>query len=345
MKATIVEAPHVLTVREIPIPKVGDYYALCEILYGATCSGTDLHIIKGRYPFGVDYPTVLGHESVGRVIEVGAKVRNIKTGDIISRVGTPPVGGYSSTWGGFAQFGLACDHWAAKDDRRPREEWYADRRQQVVPPDIDPAHATMIITWRETFSYITRIGVEAGASLLIIGSGGNGLSFAAHGVNLGCSPIVMIGNSRRREVGLAVGATDYFDYKAKDVHTAVKEAYPEGFDFIIDAVGKKSVLDAALGHVKDGGTVTIYGVDDYGKCMLNPVNAPGSFTYSSPGYDETEVHEQIVGLVQQGKLDASLWLELAKPFSLGEINEAFAAVEQRKVVKALVRICYCPDSK
>ncbi len=338
MKAAIVEEPGVLAVHEVPMPEVGDYYALCEILYGATCSGTDMHIIKGRFAFGVDYPTILGHESTGRAIEVGAKVRNIKVGDLISRVGTPAVGGYSSTWGGFAEFGLACDHQAAEEDGRPREEWYHDRRQQSLPPDIDPARATMIITWRETFSYITRMGVGAGASLLVIGSGGNGLSFAAHGANLGSSPVVMIGSPQREKVGRASGVTDYFSYKTEDVHAAVKEAYPEGFDFIIDAVGKQGMLDAALSHVKDGGTVSIYGVDDYGSCTLNPVNAPGSFTYSNPGYDEAEVHQQIVEFVQQGKLDASIWLGLENLFSLEEINQAFAAVEQRQFVKALVRI-------
>jgi len=78
VKAAIVEEPNVLRVREVPVPEIDDYHALCETLYGATCSGTDLHIIKGRFPFGVDYPTILGHESTGRVIQVGAKVRNLK---------------------------------------------------------------------------------------------------------------------------------------------------------------------------------------------------------------------------------------------------------------------------
>ena len=200
----------------------------------------------------------------------------------------------------------------------------------------------MIITWRETFSYITRMGVGGGASLLLIGSGGNGLSFAAHGANLGCSHIVIIGNPQREKVGQAAGATDYFSYNAEDVHTAIRETYPQSFDFIIDTVGKQGVLDAALGHVKDGGTVGIYGVDDYGSCMLNPVNAGGSFTYSGRGYDEAEVHDQVVAFMQQGKLDASLWLGLENPFRLKEINQAFTAVEQRKFVKALVRICANP---
>jgi len=339
MKAAVVEEPNVLRVREVPVPEIDDYHVLCETLYGATCSSTDLHIIKG---LGVQYPTILGHESTGRVIGVGAEVRNIKLGDIISRVGTPPVGGYSSTWGGFTQFGLACDHWAAEEDGRPREEWYDDRRQRVVPPDIDPAHATMIITWRETFSYITRMGLEAGAGLLVLGSGGNGLSFAVHAANLEASPIVVVGNPSRERAAQAVGVTDYFSYYAEDLHDALAGAYPDGFDFIIDAVGKLGVLDRALRHIRDGGSVGTYGVDDYGMCMLNPVSAPGSFTYCNCGYDEAQVHEQIVEFMRQGKLDASLWLGLDDIFSLDGISQAFTAVEQRKLVKALVQICENP---
>ncbi len=327
-----------LVVRDVPVPEISDYFALCKILYGATCSGTDTHIIKGRFAFGVDYPTILGHESVGRVIKVGAKVRNIKVGDIITHVGTPAVGEYSSTWGGYAEFGLACDHWAAKEDGRPKAEWYSDRRQQLVPDGIAPPEATMIITWRETFSYITRMGVGAGASLLVLGSGGNGLSFAAHAANLGASPVVMIGSAGREEVARAVGVGDYFDYKTEDNEGAVRERYPEGFDFIIDAVGKKGMLDAALPFLKDSGTVTIYGVDDYGACVINPTPARGTFTYANRGYDEEEAHEQGCAFIKQGKLQAGYWVDLANPFPLERINDAFAAVWQRKCVKALVQM-------
>ena len=90
MKAAVIEKPGVLVVKEIPVPEVGDYDALCQLLYGATCTGTDQHLIAGRFPWPVSYPTVLGHESVGRVVQVGAKARNFKVGDLISRVGTPP---------------------------------------------------------------------------------------------------------------------------------------------------------------------------------------------------------------------------------------------------------------
>ncbi|MBN1874169.1 MAG: hypothetical protein JXA33_08050 [Anaerolineae bacterium] len=64
MKAAIIERPGVLTVKEIPMPEVGEYDALCDLLYGATCTGTDQHLIARRFPWPVQYPTILGHESV-----------------------------------------------------------------------------------------------------------------------------------------------------------------------------------------------------------------------------------------------------------------------------------------
>ena len=41
---------------------------------------------------------------------------------------------------------------------------------------------------------------------------------------------------------------------------------------------------------------------------------------------------------QAGKLDASIWLDLAHPFPLDKILDALAATRTRKVVKALVKI-------
>ena len=116
MKAAIVEKPGVLTVKDIPVPEVGAYDALCVLLYGATCTGTDQHLIAGRFPWPVRYPTILGHESVGRVVEVGAKVRYFEVGALITRVGAPPAGGYSVNWGGFAEYGIAKDHRVMRED-------------------------------------------------------------------------------------------------------------------------------------------------------------------------------------------------------------------------------------
>jgi len=340
MKAAMIEKPGILAIHEIPPPVMGEYDALCELLYGATCTGTDQHLLFGRFPWPVKYPTVLGHESVGRVIQVGAKVRNYKVGDLITRVGTRPApdGSYDVNWGGFAEFGIARDHAAMEADGQPTDQWYEFRVNQVIPPDIDPKAGTMFITWRETLSYVTRMQtIKAGSTVLVLGSGGNGLAFLNHAVNLGAKA-AMIGSDTREDTAKALGAADYFSYKDGNIGEAINKSFPDGFDVVIDAVGKQGLLDAALAYTKPGGVVTMYGLDDYGACMVNPCSARGTFTYYVGGYDEAETHEQVVELVRAGKLNAAHWLNLDTPFTLDQIGDAFRAILDRKMVKALVKI-------
>lgn len=338
MKAAIIEKPFVLTVKDIPEAPMGEYDMRCKMLYGATCSGTDMHLINNTFPWPVNYPTVLGHESIGQVVDVGTRVRNFKVGDVITRVGTLPVGEYDVNWGGFAEYGIARDHIAMKDDGLPTAEWYGNRVNQLLPHEFDPAAATMIITWRETYSYLTRMGFAPGNSLLVIGSGGNGLSFANHAANLGASKVAMIGSIARSEVAKNVGVNNFVDYHQPTQLEELNAEYPQGFDYILDVVGKKGQLDSALKFLRPGGSVSLYGMDDFGDCLLNPTHARGSFSYASYGYDEAEVHQQVLEYMQAGKLDAGNWLNLATPYALDDINEAFAAVKNRSLVKALVKL-------
>jgi len=341
MKAAIIERPGELVVREVHDPVAGDYEALCEILYGATCTGTDGHLIHGRFPWGpISYPTVLGHESVGRVIALGSKVRNYRPGDLVTRVGVPPSprGQYGSNWGGFAELGIARDHWAMQADGLPEAEWKGSRWNQVLPSHFDPATATMLTTWREALSYLIRMGFRAGYTLLIVGSGGVGLSFAAHGVLLGAQQVAVLGSARRVEAARAVGVTDFFDYKGGGLSEAIREVFPAGFDFVIDSVGQRSSLNDVLPFVRPKGTVGIYGIDEFWQQEINPGRVRGGFTCYNGGYDEAETHQRVVEMVLQGKLDARNWLNLDTPYPLENITEAFVALDRRELVKALIRI-------
>jgi threonine dehydrogenase-like Zn-dependent dehydrogenase len=340
MLAAVVERPGTLTVREVPFPEIGPYDAKCRLLYGATCSGTDQHIIAGRFPWPITYPTILGHESVGEVIATGAKVRHYQVGDLISRVGTLPTddGKLNVNWGGFAQYGIAKDHRAMRDDELPRSRWVPYRIHQVIPSEIDPAAATMIITWRETLSTTTRLDVKANDRVLVIGSGGNGLAFVSHASYAKAKPIVMIGNTHRAPLAARAGATGYVDYKAGDVDEQLSALSPGGFDYVIDAVGKAHTADRVLSHLSPGGTLAIYGIDEYEATVVHPNRAPGTFRIYQGGYDEAEAHEEVVRRILEGALDASIWLDFDRVFRLQDIDRAIAAVRERRLVKALVRL-------
>ncbi len=340
MKAAIVEKAGALVVRDAPDPRPGDYEALCAQLFGATCTGTDTHLIRGEFPFPIRYPAILGHESVGRVVEVGRKVRNFRVGDLVTRVGAPPAadGSYDICWGGVASMGLARDHWAMRADGPPEAEWMGSRVNQIIPPGVSPQEAPMFTTWRETLSYLLRIGVGAGWSVLVVGSGGNGLSFAAHAVRLGAQAVWQVGSARCEQAARSVGVTGFLDYHREDCVPTLRDACPTGFDLIIDALGKVGVADRFLGLLAVGGRLGIYGLDDFQRVAISPRLARGSFTVCNSGYDESETHQRVSEMALQGLLSARAWYDPARPYPLMRINDAFADLWNRKAVKALIQL-------
>lgn len=331
MKAAIVEAPGKLVVRDIPEPEYGPYEARCELLFGAVCGGTDTHLANGHAPFcnWVKTPFILGHESIGRVVAVGSRVRNLKTGDTITRVGCPAVGDVTPGWGGFARIGIATDWRAMQEDGVTG--WQDKTVQQILPADIDPAVGTLFITWRETFSYVRRMGIHPGVSVLVIGSGGNGLAFVSHARNLGATRVAMVGSAAREADAARAGASEYHDYRREDSWTSLQN----GFDFVIDSVGKAANVQSGQRCLKDGGTLGIYGLDEAGRITLSP---GCTFTFFNGGYDEAEAHESVLDFYRAGKLNPSIWLDRNRVFDLADLAQALAAVRDRTLVKPLIRL-------
>jgi len=335
MKAAVVESAGTLVVRDLPLPALGAYEARCEMLYGTICAGTDTHLVQGHPPFcnWVKPPFILGHESIGRVVEIGTQVRNLKRGDVITRVGCPAVGGITAGWGGFAETGIATDWRALQEDGV--DGWRGKTVQQILPPDIDPAVGALFITWRETLSYLTRMGVGPNAAVLVIGSGGNGLAFTAQARNLGATRVVLVGSANRATAAKLAGATAVYDYRAGQCWEQVLAEAAPGYDYVIDAVGKAAMTAKGQKCLKVGGTLGIYGLDECGQIKLE---AGQTFTFFNGGYDEAEAHEAVVWFYRAGKLNPAIWFDRRQAFALADIAAAMEAVRQRALVKPLIKL-------
>lgn len=82
------EAGKPLTLEEVPIPKPKEDEVLLKVLTCGVCR-TDLHIVDGELPHP-HLPLILGHQIVGQVVEVGAKVTSVR---LHERVGVAWLGG------------------------------------------------------------------------------------------------------------------------------------------------------------------------------------------------------------------------------------------------------------
>ena len=80
MRAVCWAAPTKVEVRDVPDPTIlSDRDAIVEVTSTAIC-GSDLHLYDGYIP-SVEPGDIIGHEFMGRVVEVGPGVDNLQVGD------------------------------------------------------------------------------------------------------------------------------------------------------------------------------------------------------------------------------------------------------------------------
>lgn len=80
MKAVVFHGIGDIRLDDVPEPKIQQPTdAIIRLTASAIC-GIDLHMIRGTMP-GMKPGTILGHEGVGVVEEIGSNVRNLKVGD------------------------------------------------------------------------------------------------------------------------------------------------------------------------------------------------------------------------------------------------------------------------
>src|SRR3954462_3469347 len=80
MKAVVFHGVGDIRLDNVPEPGIEQPTdAIVRLTASAIC-GTDLHMIRGTMP-GMVSGTILGHEGVGVIEEVGKDVRNLKRGD------------------------------------------------------------------------------------------------------------------------------------------------------------------------------------------------------------------------------------------------------------------------
>ena len=339
MKAAVVTQAYGLEIWDVPMPQIGDYDVLCRLEYGATCGGTDLRLMRGEHPNPVTYPGILGHESVGRVVEIGAKVKNFHCGDLVTRVGAPAglLDGLGTIWGGFAEYGIAKDHWQMRRDGLERSQWDRNRVNQVVPPGIDSKTAPMMITWRETFSYARRIGVREGQRILVVGSGANALALAVHACNIGAE-VWVVGSPAKEMIFRRYPIQLYFSYQDEALVEKFRAFGPKQVDMILDGVGAMDVVNKLLFCLRRYGTVGIYGWNDRGKRGIDVFSAGNSILLYADGYDEEEAHGEVSAMILQGRLRAEDWYDTAHPVALEDIAAAYQNLKQHKALKYLIRL-------
>lgn len=341
MKGLVVNGDGTLRLaQDIPMPELGDYMAIVKTVACGICNGTDLKLVEGHLNHYHTFPAVLGHESTGRVVECGKRVRHFRPGDLVLRSGledmAPP---YYSLWGSFAEYGRVVDCKAMEEDGLSVDPGLIT--QQIVPEGIDAVDAVMLITLKEIRAALNRLGVSGGARVAISGCGPVGLAMVRFCKLMGASFIALSGHHDHRiEVARRMGADLAVNSKKENFAQTVKARCPKMLDFYIDAVGRCEIVSEALTLIQDNGTIGVYGIgleEEKGiRWNAGPYNWKLHSVQWPVPQKEYEVHDEVVEYVRNEEIDLKDFV--THRLTIEEYEEGFSLVRNRQGLK--VALCF-----
>ncbi|MGE5531463.1 MAG: alcohol dehydrogenase catalytic domain-containing protein [Bacteroidota bacterium] len=333
MKALLTDNNGKLWLQEISRPVLGDYDCLVKVEACLFCHSTDQHLVSGKVMGRLHNPSILGHESLGVIVETGARVRHRACGDRVLRPQAlypgEVVEGIGSGWGGFAEFAKVRDVQSMVDDGVMKDEEVpmGFRYQDLVPADIPFEKSLLMITQKEIHSAAAKIESVEGKRFIVAGAGITGCLFGLFLRWRGASQVTMVA---RREAPLAFalhrGCAD------DTMLLSDLAELPAHYDGLVDTTGSMSVMetlaDATLG---DGGTVYSYavyeGMAEQG--FYSSLQAKHSFLRIDPA--EATAHEDAVAMIRSGRFDATPFV--TGRFSLNDWEAAWLSVTEGTSLK------------
>ena len=255
MKAVVFHGIGDIRLDDVPEPKIQEPMdAIVRLTKSAIC-GTDLHMIRGTFT-GMKPGTILGHEGIGIVEEVGTNVRNFKKGDRVVIPSTIACGYCSYCRSGYqAQCDNANPHgktagtafFGGPQNTGPfnglQAEYaripYANAGLVKLPQAVSDDQAIMISDIFPTGYFGAEIAeIVPGDTVAVFGCGPVGQFAIASAKLLGAGRVIAIDTiASRLEMAQEQGA-EIIDYNAEDPIEIIRELTGGiGVDRAIDAVG------------------------------------------------------------------------------------------------------------
>ncbi len=245
MKAIVVREVGKFSVEEVAKPELGPDQLLVKIEACSICSSTDLHIIDGTDPYA-ELPCILGHESIGRIVEIGNRVDGFNVGDRIvggSSRGIRP-DGLHSCYGAMAEYGVASPQRAPK-----------------LPPSLPAEDAVLAFQAAECIHGTRIVQIKPTDTVAILGQGSIGLIFTQLVREKWAKKVFVVDLLESRlEVSRHLGVDLTVNASRRDpveeIHTATGG---KGADVVIEAAGKPEAFRQSFELVRPGGKILVFG--------------------------------------------------------------------------------------
>jgi len=366
------EAGKPLAIEEIDLagPKAGE--VLVRIVATGVCH-TDAYTLSGKDPEGI-FPAILGHEGGGIVEAVGAGVTSVQPGDQVIPLYVPECGECKFCRSGKTNLCQAVRATQGKGLMPDSTTRFSKNGSPIfhymgtstfseytVVPEIALAKINPAAPLEKVCllgcGITTGIGavlntakVEAGATVVVFGLGGVGLSVVQGAVMAKAGRIMAVDiNPDKFELAKQLGATDCVNPKDYDapIQEVIVDLTDGGADYSFECVGNVELMRAALECCHKGwGESTIIGVAAGGQeISTRPFQLVTGRVWRGSAFGGVKGRSQLPGFVDRF-LSGEIQIDpiITQTMALEDINTAFDLMHAGKSIRSVVIYTNTPQS-
>lgn len=326
---------------------------------------SDLTVVDAAVPAML--PVVLGHEAAGVVDAVGEGVTHLAEGDRVVLTPCPPCG--ACYWCVRGEWSLCQQAMGLLTSTFPdgttglsrggrtvyrglnvaafAEYTVTQATGAVKIPEDTPLDLACVIgcaVQTGAGAVLNTARVEEGATVLVLGCGGIGLS-AVQGARLAGASRIIVSDpvAERRAAAQVFGATDLLDPSSDDVVAASRELTGGiGVDYAFETAGVAKLVETGLEAARNGGAVVAVGAPPVDQGIQ--IAPAALFTVTQKrllgcilgSCNSLLEVPRLLGLWRAGRLDLEGLVTARRP--LAEINEAMAEMRASRGIRTVLSL-------
>lgn len=338
MKALVKKARQPgLWLETVPEPTIGINDVLIRVERTGIC-GTDLHIYNwdAWAQKTIPVPMVVGHEFVGRIVQIGSNVNDFRVGDVVSGEGHVVCGRCRNCLAGRRHL---CKDTKGVGVNRPGAfaEYLALPMTNVWhhSPGVDLDVAAIFDPFGNAVHTALSFPV-LGEDVLITGAGPIGIMAVAIAKHAGARHVVITDvNDYRLNLAKKMGATVALNVKTGNLRDAQQQlGMKEGFDVGLEMSGNPAAFRDMIDSMCHGGKIAMLGIPseqmaiDWNKVVFNMLTIKGIY-----GREMYETWYQMTVMLESG-LNITPVITHRLPYT--EFEQGFAAMKSGQSGKVVL---------
>jgi threonine 3-dehydrogenase len=293
-----------LWLEEVPVPATGINDVLIEVLRTGIC-GTDVHIYNWNdwARKTVPVPMVVGHEFVGRIVELGDNVEDFRVGDVVSGEGHVVCGRCRNCLAGrrhlcMGTSGIGVDRPGAYAEYLVLPVTNVWHHEPDISRDVQAIFDPLGNAVHTALSFPV-----LGEDVLITGAGPIGIMAVAVAKHAGARYVVVTDvNPYRLELARKMNPTLALDVRNESIADAQKKlGMKEGFDVGLEMSGNSDAFRDMVANMCHGGKIAMLGLPaqemaiDWNTVVFNMLTIKGIY-----GREMYETWYKMTVLIQSG---------------------------------------------